>query len=95
MPTYKELLQQRDVLEEKIAAARKAELVDLIPHLQALIIEYRLNHSDLYPKRQPERKASGAKGVVKYRDEITGLTWNGLGRAPTWIAGQDREPFAV
>lgn len=31
----------------------------------------------------------------RYRDPESGATWSGRGRVPRWIAGKDREQFAV
>jgi len=33
--------------------------------------------------------------LVRFRDPATGNTWNGFGRPPNWIRGQDRERFRV
>ncbi|WP_413215926.1 H-NS family nucleoid-associated regulatory protein [Paraburkholderia kururiensis] len=32
---------------------------------------------------------------AKYRDPVSGATWSGRRRAPGWIAGRDRDAFAV
>nr|WP_325101144.1 H-NS family nucleoid-associated regulatory protein [Paraburkholderia kururiensis] len=31
----------------------------------------------------------------RYRDPVSGATWNGKGRAPGWIAGRDRDAFEI
>lgn len=33
--------------------------------------------------------------AAKYRDPETGATWSGRGKPPRWIAGKDREQFAI
>ncbi|RDK03070.1 H-NS histone family protein [Paraburkholderia lacunae] len=46
-------------------------------------------------KAKAAAKANGNK-LPKYRDDKTGATWTGHGRAPGWIAGvKDRTPFLV
>jgi DNA-binding protein H-NS len=31
----------------------------------------------------------------KFRDPATGNTWSGRGKPPHWIAGKDRQSFAI
>ncbi|MBF3536347.1 H-NS histone family protein [Burkholderia pseudomallei] len=47
--------------------------------------------------RSAEKSASSfAKpALAKYRDPASGAVWSGRGRAPRWIAGQDRENFLI
>lgn len=40
-------------------------------------------------------KAGGSKVAAKYRDPETGATWSGRGKAPKWIAGQERDKFVI
>lgn len=58
------------------------------------------------PPRSPsplkQAMASAEKAVrakrdkaPKFRDPASGKTWNGLGKPPAWIAGQDRSAFAI
>ncbi|WP_442854270.1 H-NS histone family protein [Acidovorax sp. Leaf84] len=35
------------------------------------------------------------KVAQKYRDEKSGATWTGRGRAPAWIAGKNRDDFLI
>ncbi|WP_232448328.1 H-NS family nucleoid-associated regulatory protein [Burkholderia ubonensis] len=39
--------------------------------------------------------ARRAPAQAKYRDPASGAVWSGRGRAPRWIAGQDRENFLI
>lgn len=43
------------------------------------------------PKSPPRPR----KPRAKYMDPATRATWNGLGRAPSWMAGQDRRNFSI
>ncbi|KAA1014408.1 H-NS histone family protein [Paraburkholderia panacisoli] len=38
---------------------------------------------------------NGGTLLPKYRDPRTGKTWNGRGRPPRWIEGEDRRPFLI
>lgn len=45
---------------------------------------------------KPVKVAPKAKAVIRYRDPANpSRTWTGRGRAPGWIVGKDRAPFAV
>jgi len=43
----------------------------------------------------PAARRGGAKMPPKYRDPATGKTWSGQGKAPLWIANQDRSRFLI
>ena len=98
MATYKELLQQQEALALKIEEARKLELADAVAKARALVNEYGLTAQDVFPSgRRGAGKAAGtgAKVAPKYRDQATGQTWTGRGKAPKWIDGQDRTRFLI
>ncbi|MEJ0003067.1 MAG: H-NS histone family protein [Pararobbsia sp.] len=60
------------------------------------VVRHRLPPDQVFGKAKGV-KAKGDKTPVaaKYRDPVTGSTWSGRGKAPRWIAGQDRDKFAV
>jgi DNA-binding protein H-NS len=95
--SYKELLAQREALEQAIAQARQNEIVSAVAKVRELVAEYGLTAQDIFPARGG--KSAGAKAVskvaAKYRDPATGQTWTGRGKAPKWIEGQDRTPFVI
>src|SRR5262249_44154428 len=95
MASYKELLKQRDTLELQIVEARKKELAQAIAQVKALVAEYGLSAQDIFSSGRTSAKRAGAKVAVKYRNPATGDSWTGRGKAPKWIAGQDRQKFAV
>jgi len=96
MTSYKELLQQREQLEQKIQEARKSELSDAVAKVRALVAEYGLSVDDVFPPAKATRGAGqGGKVAPKYRNPETGQTWTGRGKAPKWIENQDREKFAI
>jgi DNA-binding protein H-NS len=59
--TYKELLQQREALEQAIAAARKNEISNALAKVRELVAEYGLTAQDIFPSRGV--KASSTKSV--------------------------------
>lgn len=97
MPSYKELLQQRELLEKQISEARKTELTEAVSKVRALVAEHGLTADDVFPPAKSQRAASqgGGKVAPKYRDPATGQTWTGRGKAPKWIQNEDREKFAI
>jgi DNA-binding protein H-NS len=97
MTTYKELLQQREALEAQISDARQRELSDAVSRVRGLIEEFGLTSADVFPpaRGRATSAAKGGKVAAKYRDPATGATWTGRGKAPKWIADQDRSQFAI
>lgn len=95
MTSYKELLQQREQLEQKIQEARKSELADAVAKARALVSEYGLSVEDVFPPAKAQRGSQGGKVAPKYRNTETGQTWTGRGKAPKWIENQDRAQFAI
>jgi DNA-binding protein H-NS len=95
--TYKELLQQREALEQAIAAARKNEISNALAKVRELVAEYGLTPQDIFPGRGSKAAVtkSVSKVAAKYRDPVTGQTWTGRGKAPKWIEGRERSPFVI
>lgn len=95
--SYKELLKQREALEQQITEARRRELSEAIAQVRSMVTEFGLTSQDVFPVGRAGRTAAstGAKVAPKYRDPATGQTWTGRGKAPKWIQGQDREQFAI
>ena len=91
MTSYKELLKQREALEQQISEARHRELSDAVAQVQKLVSEYGLTEKDVFPagRRSPVTRAT-SKVAPKYRDPATGQTWTGRGKPPKWIEGRDR-----
>lgn len=97
MATYKELLQQREQLEQQIKNARNNELTDAVNKVRALVSEFSLTTEDVFPPARGKKSGStGSKVAPKYKNPETGDTWTGRGKAPKWIASvEDREKFAI
>lgn len=96
--SYKELLQQRESLEQAIQEARAREISQAVQKVRDMMAEYGLTAQDVFPSGRAS-KSSGAKSVnkvaPKYKDPSSGQTWTGRGKAPKWIEGQDRAKFLI
>jgi DNA-binding protein H-NS len=90
MSTYKELLEQKDVLDQQIALARKTEAKQALDTVHSMIAEFGFTAQQVFPWKSVVKKVE-----AKYRDPKTGVSWSGRGRAPKWIEGKNREDFAV
>ena len=95
--SYKELLKQREALEQQIEKARREELASAVAQVRELVAEHGLTQQDVFPSGRGGRAsaAAGTKVAPKYRDPATGQTWTGRGKPPKWIQGQDRAKFAI
>ena len=97
MSSYQDLLKQREELEKKIQDVRQRELTDAVAKVRALVEEYGLSTSDIFPTSRSTRSSAtaGAKVAAKYKNPQTGETWTGRGKAPKWIQDQDRSQFEI
>src|SRR6218665_395725 len=103
MTSYKELLMQREALEQQINEARRNELANAVSQVRALGAEYGLTARDIFPTskflsggRIPgARPSRGARVAPKSREPATGQTWTARGKAPKWIQNEDRAKFAI
>ncbi|AKJ67011.1 MAG: H-NS histone family protein [Burkholderiales bacterium] len=95
MPSYKELIAQREKIEKQIEEARAKEVAAVIADIKQKIEEYELTAKDLgLSVERKQRRASKGPVVAKYMNPATGETWSGRGRAPKWI-GRNREKFLI
>ena len=101
MPTLKELLAQIETLQHQASEARKREMAEAITNVRAIVEEYQLSVSDVFPSKAKGRaipkSESKTRGPArpKYRDPQTGKTWSGRGLAPKWIAGKNKADFLI
>jgi DNA-binding protein H-NS len=98
--SYKELLKQREALEQAIATARAHELSEAITKARELVAEFGLTVQEVFPSgrgasKSGNKASSGNKVAPKYRDPATGQSWTGRGKAPKWIDGQDRAKYLI
>jgi DNA-binding protein H-NS len=95
MSSYKELLKQREALEQKINEARRNELSEAVAQVRALVAEFGLTAQDVFPVGRARSASAGSKVAPKYRNPATGQTWTGRGKPPKWIQNESREQFAI
>lgn len=96
MATINELLAQKAALEKQINELLRHEKTMAISNALALIEKYNLKQNDLFKKRGNSAPKDGRSSVkIKYRDPISGETWSGRGKEPSWIINQDRNQFKV
>jgi len=100
MATLKELIAKKSALEKQIVEARHREAKEAIGNVRAIVAEFDLTVSDVFPKqgvkaRRGGRGGSSAPAPARYRDPATGQTWSGRGRAPKWISGKERAEFEI
>ena len=97
MSTYKELLKQREALEQQIKDARQHEIAQAVAQVRSLVAEFDLTAQDVFPsgKARTSNVHAKIKVAAKYRNPTTGDTWTGRGKPPKWIQGQDREQFLI
>ncbi|HXE22806.1 MAG TPA: H-NS histone family protein [Rhodoferax sp.] len=96
MSTYKELLKQREALEQQIKDARQREIAQAVTQVRSLVAEFGLTAQDVFSSGKARKSGTThAKVAAKYRNPATGATWTGRGKPPKWIQGQDRAKFAI
>jgi DNA-binding protein H-NS len=95
--SYKELLAQRESLEQAIAQARQIEIATAIEKIRGIVAEYGLTAQDIFPSRAGKSgKRDNIKNVpMKYQDSASGQTWTGRGKAPKWLEGKDRSLYLI
>jgi DNA-binding protein H-NS len=80
MATYRELLEQRDSLEQQIAEARRSEVAAAIVQAKQLIAEYGLTAADC-----GFRGLENADNRRRKVSRSNGEGWSGRGKAPNWL----------
>ena len=95
MQSYKELVKQREALDQQISQARQQEMTGAVSQVRALIAEFGLTAQDVFPAGRARSSTSGSKVAPKYRNPETGQTWTGRGKPPRWIQGQERDQFVI
>lgn len=93
MTTYRDVKAQIAKLEKQAADLFKKEVTDVIAGIRSTIAEYGLTAADLgFGSASKKAKSPAGKRTKKvpltpkYRDPVSGKTWNGHGKAPGWLA---------
>ena len=96
MTTYKELLAQREALEQQIAEARRNEIAQAVAEIREKVNTYGLTSNDIFGGPATIKRSTAGRTVPpKYRNPNTGETWTGRGKPPKWIADQDRNQYLI
>ncbi|RKP58537.1 H-NS family nucleoid-associated regulatory protein [Pararobbsia silviterrae] len=99
MSSYKELLAQREKLEQQIEEAKEREFTAVVEDIKQKMADYGVTLADLginAGRGAKLGKVRARAGVApKYRDPNSGSTWSGRGKPPKWIAGQNRDQFLI
>lgn len=82
MSTLKELLAQREALDQQISQTKERERSEAVAKVKSLMSEYGLTIADLSSRAAKPAKVS--KVAAKYRNQATGETWSGRGLQPKW-----------
>ena len=95
MSTYKDLLNERIVLNQRIEEARQNEIKVAVQSARDLVTEFELTEQDVFGGTRRTNKKSGKPVAAKYYDPATGKKWTGRGKAPLWIADKNRDDFLI
>jgi DNA-binding protein H-NS len=93
--TYQQYQLQIAELQKLADAARAKETVTAREQITALMREHGLKLADLSIKANGKREKPHTEVPAKYRDETTGRTWSGRGRAPKWLNGKDKDAYLI
>lgn len=92
--SYQEIQKQIAELQAKAEEARRAEVVSARAQIQAIMHEYGLTFADIGGGVK-QSKAVRNPVEIKYKNESTGDTWTGRGRAPKWLEGKDKNQYLI
>lgn len=96
MSSLKDLLSQIETLQNQVAEVRQREVGEAIAKVRAIVAEYQLTASDVFPSAKGKSSAKKTGKVApKYRDPISGNTWSGRGLAPKWLAGKNKDDYLI
>jgi DNA-binding protein H-NS len=85
MSSYQEILSQIEDLKRKAEDARRQEMAGAIAEIKQLMGQFGISVEDLgLAGRVGKIKIRGTV-AAKYRDPVSGKTWTGRGRRPTWV----------
>jgi DNA-binding protein H-NS len=91
MSCYKELLAERERLEEQLQAAFSEERGNVLEDIMRKMSIHRITLAEIRGGPPPAPRAP-----AKYRDPASGKEWSGRGKPPNWIKeSPDRSRFLV
>lgn len=94
MTTYAEYKIQIEALQREAEAQRASEIAAVKDQIRTLMTNYGLTLADL---GQAKNRASVERAPVpiKYRNDASGETWTGRGRAPKWLEGKNKDDYLI
>jgi DNA-binding protein H-NS len=96
MTTYQEYQTKIAELQKQADQARKNEITQAKEQIANIMREFNLSVADLGPTVKAAKPVKARAPVpMKYRDDATGQTWTGRGRAPKWLDGRKKEEFLI
>ncbi|KQQ40236.1 histone family protein nucleoid-structuring protein H-NS [Duganella sp. Leaf126] len=95
MTTYQEYKAKIAELENLAENARKNEITKAKEQIATIMRDYGLTVADLGTVTKAKPVKTRAPVPTKYRDEATGQTWTGRGRAPKWLEGKDKNQYLI
>jgi DNA-binding protein H-NS len=87
------LKQQLVRLDERISVAWQQEQKAAIEHIRQVMNFFNLVPNQLRVDRRGTYNTRPLQ--MKYQDPVTGATWTGRGRAPSWIRNKSYNDFLV
>lgn len=95
---YLELLRKKLALQETIDLARRLEIDGVLAEIVRQMTAYGLSLDDI-AKALYVGQVSGQKmrsrRAPKFLDPVSGKTWSGVGRTPTWLRGKNLDDFRL
>lgn len=95
MTTYQEYKTKIAELENLAENARKNEISKAKDQIASIMREFGLTVADLGGVAKVKTVKTRAPVPTKYRDDATGQTWTGRGRAPKWLEGKDKNDYLI
>lgn len=95
MTTYQEYKAKIAELESLAEKARNDEVQSAKEQILTIMRTYNLTAADLSSNTKAKSVKTRAPVPTKYRDDATGQTWTGRGRAPKWLEGKDKNQFLI
>lgn len=91
MSSYQEILNQIEALKQQAESVRKQEMAGAISQIREIMAKYGITPADLGMTGRGAGRAKAAASVAKYRDPVSGKTWSGRGRRPSWVLDLERQ----
>ena len=97
MSKLKDLQAQIAALQAQVEEVKQTEVGEAIAKVRAIVEEYDLKASDIFAARGRKATPNSKRSAVaaKYKDPISGKTWSGRGLTPKWLAGKNKDDYAV